>query len=250
MQRLASGGGGTRGTMACLNVWWSVVAVVGVWHAAQGAHLPQNTSDPAEDKGKPPFPLDLSSIGGETENNRLELLQELLDLSMKAEESENDIKTRLEKQKSAKEASSEGRGKKTSTASTTTTTATTSTTTTQPPPPPAAAPAAGTEEAEGGRDGVTGLQEYTRQELITLTHEGRRGNGSVMAGCPIPHLSIKTRCFANVMEVTVSSRMNLFGQLIMEGGDGRAEIKGAYLVSGGQVGGAGDAEANNTGSTA
>ncbi|MPC22499.1 hypothetical protein E2C01_015517 [Portunus trituberculatus] len=98
-----------------------------------------------------------------------------------------------------------------------------------PPPPAAAAPAAGTEEAGGGRDGVTGLQEYTRQELITLTHEGRRGNGSVMAGCPIPHLSIK---------------------LIMEGGDGRAEIKGAYLVSGGQVGGAGDAEANNTGSTA
>ncbi|KAK8404233.1 hypothetical protein O3P69_000355 [Scylla paramamosain] len=208
--------------MACFSVWWSV-ALLGVWHcsqAARGAHLPLNTS--AEDK--PPFPFDLSSIG-ETENNRLEFLQELFELSMKAEESGNDIETKLAKRKSVEEASSEARGKKTSTTTTTTTT-------TQP------LTAAVTEKAEAGTDRPS-LQEYTKQEMITLVHEGRRGNGSVMAGCPIPHLSIKTRCFANVMEVTVASRMNLLGQLIMEGGDGRAEIKGAFLVAFAVVGGAG-----------
>ena len=93
-----------------------------VWcsQAARGAHLPLNGSTEEE----PPLPFDLSAIVGETENNRLELLQELLDLSMKGEESGNDIKTKLEKQISAKEASGTARGKTSSSTATTTTTTT------------------------------------------------------------------------------------------------------------------------------
>ena len=57
---------------------------------------------------------------------------------------------------------------------------------------------ADTDETEAATERAT-LQEYTKQELITLVHEGRRGNGSVMAGCPIPHLSIKVTYLSDVL---------------------------------------------------
>lgn len=59
--------------------------------------------------------------------------------------------------------------------------------------------ATGTRKAESAEKTATpSLYEYTKQELITLFHEGRRGNGSVMAGCSIPHLSIKVTYLSDV----------------------------------------------------
>lgn len=66
--------------------------------AARGAHIPPNTS---ENEVETTF--DINSIG-ETENNRLGILQELLELSMKDENSSNDIKTEQEKESTLEKA--------------------------------------------------------------------------------------------------------------------------------------------------
>lgn len=84
-----------------------------------------------------------------------------------------------------------------------------------------------------------GLFEFTKQQLNSLFLGGLRGNASVVAGCQIPDLNVQARCFANVMEVSLVSRMALVGGLTMEGGDGWADMRGAYQVVYAVVGGAG-----------
>ncbi|XP_071546198.1 uncharacterized protein [Panulirus ornatus] len=70
----------------------------------------------------------------------------------------------------------------------------------------------------------------TRQELVTFFSHSSKGSGTMIAGCSISQFSVRSRCSANVLELTASARSPVLGQLLLVEGDGQVLMDGAYQV--------------------
>ncbi|XP_045599493.2 uncharacterized protein [Procambarus clarkii] len=75
---------------------------------------------------------------------------------------------------------------------------------------------------EGGR--------VAKQELALLFANSGRGTTTMAPGCSILNFSIKSRCSANVLELTASSRVPVLGKVSLVDGEGQVLMDGAYMV--------------------
>lgn len=66
-------------------------------------------------------------------------------------------------------------------------------------------------------------------DLTGITQSSGKGEAQSIE-CDLPHLDVYSRCFANIMEVTVTSRSALLGRISFQEAEGHIDISGNTLV--------------------
>ncbi|XP_053650847.2 uncharacterized protein [Cherax quadricarinatus] len=70
----------------------------------------------------------------------------------------------------------------------------------------------------------------SKQELILLFSNSGRGINTLSSGCSVQHVNIKSRCSANVLELSASSRVPVLCKISLVEGEGEVLMDGAYMV--------------------